>query len=38
MKFEKPEIQIMKFAVEDVITTSGKGENETDGVGGNDWD
>lgn len=39
MKFEYPEIRISKFAVEDVITVSGElGENETPGVGGNDWD
>lgn len=28
-KFETPEIEVTKFAVEDVITTSGNGDNNT---------
>lgn len=38
-KFEMPEIEVIKFAVEDVITASGElGENELPGQGGNAWD
>ena len=40
-KFEMPEIEVIKFAVEDVITASGSGElgeNELPGQGGNTWD
>ena len=39
-KFETPEIEVIKFAVEDVITASGEdlGENELPGQGGNAWD
>lgn len=29
MKFEMPEIQVEKFEIADVITTSGLGENQT---------
>ena len=29
MKFENPQIEVINFNVEDIITTSGLGENET---------
>lgn len=28
MKFENPQIEVINFNVEDIITTSGAGENE----------
>ena len=28
-KFENPEIELIKFEVEDVLTTSGLGDNQT---------
>lgn len=28
-KFEEPMIEVVAFSVEDIVTTSGRGENET---------
>lgn len=36
MKFAMPEIEVIKFAAEDVITTSGNGGNGGNGEWGSD--